>query len=564
LAVGRVHAVPAQGDVPTWSVPAEEIEGEIQRLRAALAATADDLLRRQRIVAAEAGEKDAEILAVHRMLLQDPGSFKFVEGTIRDQRVNAEAGVKALIERFEATLGKLEGDSVRNYAADVSDPWRSVLETLTMGERKEFLAAGEAVVLAASELTPKVVTFLERSRILAVITETGGRYSHGAVLARAFGVPCVVGLPNLMSRLERGMVVTVDGDAGEVQLQPGELDLKRFRERMQRRAARRQGLDREASEPACLADGQRVAVQVNIESLRDLDMFSADHTDGIGLLRTEFLYMERAQFPSEDEQFRLYRRALEHMGGRPVTLRTLDIGGDKQLPYFKTPRESNPALGWRGLRISLEWQDLFRVQLRAALRAGVGHPLRILLPMVASLEEVRAVHAIFDGVRRSLLTQGYEVEGDVPVGMMVEVPSVLFALDELMREVDFVSVGTNDLVQYLLAADRDNPWVARYYEPAHPAVLRALARVAAAALERGIPSSVCGDVASDPAMAIVLFGMGFASVSVSPHFVSEVKYAVRRLTLAESRVLAVEAAGQSTADGVRAVLSKIRDRVHGD
>jgi phosphoenolpyruvate-protein kinase (PTS system EI component) len=244
-------------------------------------------------------------------------------------------------------------------------------------------------------------------------------------------------------------------------------------------------------------------------------------------------------------------------------LRTLDIGGDKQLPYFKTPRENNPALGWRGLRISLEWQDLFRVQLRAALRAGVGHPLRILLPMVASLEEVRAVHQIFDGVRHSLLAQGYDVEGDVPVGIMVEVPSVLFTLDELVQEVDFVSVGTNDLVQYLLAVDRDNPWVARFYEPAHPAVLRALARVATAAAERGIESSVCGDVASDPAMAIVLYGMGFDAVSVSPHFVSEVKYAVRQLTLAESRALAAEAVAQSTAQAVRAVLSKIRDRVHG-
>ena len=564
LAIGCVHAVQAQPrTTPTWSVPPDQVEGEIERLRAALTATSDELLRRQRLVAAQASEKDAEILAVHRMLLKDPTSLRQVEATIRDQRVNAEAGVQALIERLEATLGKLEGNSVRNYAADITDPWRGVLDALTSKERKQFLASTEKVVLAASELTPQVVTTLERGRILALITETGGRYSHGAVLARAFGVPCVVGLPGLMGRLERGMVVAVDGNAGQVQIEPSQEVVDSFLERKIRLEARRNALAEQAGLPAETSDGVRVGVQVNIESLRDLDTFDASHSDGIGLLRTEFLYMERPEFPSEDEQYRLYRRALEHMGDRPVTLRTLDIGGDKQLPYFRTPAETNPALGWRGLRILLEWQDLLRVQLRAALRAGVGHRLRILLPMVGSLEDVIAAREIFDGVRASLLEHGYAVEADVPVGMMVEVPSVLFVLEDLAPRVDFISVGTNDLVQYLLAVDRDNPWVSKLYEPAHPAVLRALGLVARVATANGTPCSVCGDVASDPAMALLLYGLGFDSISVTPHFVPEIKYAVRQTSAAEARALAAEALEQTTAADVRRVLSRIRDRIHG-
>ncbi|NUP97875.1 MAG: phosphoenolpyruvate--protein phosphotransferase, partial [Planctomycetaceae bacterium] len=345
-----------------------------------------------------------------------------------------------------------------------------------------------------------------------------------------------------------------------IELRPGEEQIVDFQARRQRLEQRRATFAERAGDPARTPDGGSLLVQVNIESLRDFDIFNCAHSDGIGLCRTEFLYMERPQFPSEDEQFRMYRRVLEKMAPRPVTLRTLDIGGDKRLPYFQTPKEENPALGWRGLRVSLEWQDLLRVQLRAALRAGVGKDLRILLPMVASIEEVDATRRIFDGVRTSLLEQGWEVERDVPVGIMVEVPSVLFCLDALLPQVDFVSVGTNDLVQYLLAVDRDNPWVSKLYEPHHPAVLRALAQVAEAAGRAGKPSSVCGDMADDPATAILLMGMGFTSVSVAPYFLPEIKFAVRRTTLAAARELAAEVLAQSHVEGVKSVLAAFRER----
>jgi phosphotransferase system enzyme I (PtsI) len=551
------------GKVPTWSVGPDEVAREIERVRLATATASEELERRQRIVSEQTSEADAQIFAVHRAILQDPGAFGQVETMIQDERINAEAAVAGLIKRLEQTLGKMEGDSVRSYAADLADPWREVLEELVQGERREFLATEQKVILAAAELTPQVLMFLQRDRLLGVITETGGKFSHGAVLARAFGVPCVVGLPNLLSRLEQGMTVSVDGGRGIVQLRPAQSDIDELLRRRLSMEARHQALSEEGHLPAITPDGDRLQVMVNIESLRDLDMFQTTNTDGLGLVRTEFLYLERPEFPSEDEQFRLYRRVIERMAGLPVTLRTLDIGGDKRLPYFKTPEETNPALGWRGLRVSLEWQDLLRVQLRAALRAGAGHELRLMLPMVTSLEEITSVHEIFDGVRKSLVEQGHEVESEVSVGMMVEVPSVLFCLPSFLEEIDFVSVGTNDLVQYLLAVDRDNPQVASLYQPYHPAVLAALDRVARAANEANKPCSVCGDVAEDPATAILLLGMGYDAVSVAPHFYPEIKYVVRKTSSADARAYAEQALQQTNTADVLRVVSDFRDRLHG-
>ncbi len=563
LAHGVVRVVRAAPDqVPTWTVPAERVEDELQRFRDAVDSALDQFLRQQRIVAAEAGEKDAEIFAVHRMLLQDAATLSSVQDAIRDDRINAEAAVQGLIQRLEATLGgRLGATAGRSFAADVTDPWRTVLEALLSGGREQVLSSDTPVLLAAAELTPQVVTFLDRSLLLGVMTQAGGRFSHGAVLARAFGVPCVVGLQNLLNRLEQGMPALLDGDRGLVQLRPAEEDVREFERRKEHLETRRLALARDAIRPATTPDGTHVRVQVNIESLRDLDMFDPETTDGVGLLRTEFLYMERSQFPSEEEQYRLYRRVLERMGDRPVVLRTLDIGGDKQLAYFKTPQEPNPALGWRGLRISLQWSDLLRVQLSAALRAGFGADLRILLPMVSSIEEVRRTRAIFESVRRDLLDQGYEVSEDVPVGIMVEVPSVLLVLPEILAEVDFVSVGTNDLVQYLLAVDRDNVWVSDLYEPYHPAVFEALRIVAHGASVAGKPCGICGDLADDPAVALTLLGLGFDSISVAPNFLPEIKDAIRGCTREEAQSLAARVLEQRTTDEVAATLSQMRDRL---
>jgi len=555
LALGGVHIVlTGPADVPTWTVKREDVPLEIGRLALALNVAAERLEERQRTVSASAGAKDAEIFAVHRMILKDPRAMSEVEQLITEQRINAEAAVKLLIERYQETLGRLEGASVRDFGSDVSDPWRFVLNVLLERDREQVLQTEGAVILAAAELTPAVVTFVARERLLAVVAETGGRFSHGAVLARSLGLPCVVGLPNLLARLEQGMSVAVDGDHGTVLLAPTPADVREFEERRRSLAERHDRIRAEAGLPCTTQDGRPFRVQVNVESVRDLDTFDLAHTDGIGLLRTEFLYLERTEFPSEEEQYRLYRRVLERTEGRPTTLRLLDIGGDKALPYFKTPPEANPALGWRGIRITLRWRDLLRVQLRALLRASPSGNLSILMPMISALEEVREVHELFDQVRRELHDQGYATADDVPVGAMVEVPSALLELERIVREVDFVSVGTNDLVQYLLAADRDNPWVSGLYDPCHPAVIRALAEIARVARAGGRPCSVCGEMASDPAVARLLLGLGYDGVSVAPQFVPEIKYALRHSTEVELHAFARETCAQETAAKVRARL----------
>lgn len=558
LALGPVHVVlTGPTDIPTWSVKREDVPFEIARLASAINTAAERLEERQKLVANSAGAKDAEIFAVHRMILKDPRAMSEIERAVAEQRINAEAAIQLLIERYQETFGKLEGENVRDFASDVSDPWRYVLNVLLEREREQVQETDRSVILAAAELTPALVSYVARERLLAIVAETGGRFSHGAVLARSLGLPCVVGLPNLLARLEQGMRLAVDGDHGSVVLAPGDEQVGEFLERKRVLESRREVFRAEAGQPARTQDGGSIRVQVNIESVRDLDTFELGHTDGVGLLRTEFLYLERAEFPSEEEQYRLYRRVLERMEGRPTTLRLLDIGGDKPLPYFQTPSEANPALGWRGIRITLRWRDLLRVQLRAMLRASTAGNLSILMPMISSLEEVREVHRLFDEIRSQLHDQGYPTADDLPVGAMIEVPSALLELERIVREVDFVSVGTNDLVQYLLAVDRDNPWVAGLYDPYHPAVVRALRSVADVARAAQKSCSVCGEMASDPAVALLLLGLGYDSVSVAPQFVPEIKFAVRRFSQSDLTAFARGVLAQETARGVRSELERL-------
>ena len=387
LALGKVHIIRARpGTVPLWSIPEDAVEDEVLRLAAALDAAKEQLNRQQEIVRRGGGEQEAGIFGVHLAILDDPSAVSQVEKRLREDRVNAEWAVQSLIDTLHQQLSGLEGDSVRRYADDLSEPWVIVRDLLGARDAEEVSASQEKVVLAAADLTPQVVTFLERDRILAVLTETGGRFSHGAVLARSFGLPTVVALPNLMARLEQDMEVLVDGDGGLVTLRPDQDAVDDFLERKRQKKARQGALAATSGLPSVTPDGHPFGVFVNLESVRDIDTFDVETCDGVGLLRTEFLYMERSQFPTEEDQYRLYRRMVDAMGGRPVVLRILDIGGDKQLPYLKVPSENNPALGWRGIRVMIEWQDLLRVQLRAALRATAHGEVRILLPMISSVE----------------------------------------------------------------------------------------------------------------------------------------------------------------------------------
>ena len=561
LAIGPVHVVSTTPkEVPTFTVPHDRVDAEIERLEAAVAAATSELDRRRELVAKQAGPKDAEIFGVQKLVLQDPGALNQVKNAIRQERINAESAIRRLIDRFGDSFGGVNEDRGRSLIADISEPWQRVVDALVGRDRETVLSDQQKVIVAAAELTPRVVTYLSRELVLGVVCEVGGRYSHGAVLARSLGIPCVVGLENLLARLEQDMVVALDGNQGVMHLTPSNVEQDEFLDRLARNESRRRELSEAAIGPVETRDGASFRVEANIEGPRDLELYDIGTIDGVGLFRTEFLYMERSQFPSEEEQYRVYRQVLERMGDKPVTMRTLDVGADKTLPYFTTPREANPALGWRGLRISLAWSDLLRVQLRALMRASMHGNLRVLLPMVTSLEEIREARAIFDGVRADLEGQGYEVEADIPVGIMIEVPSAFVTLRTLIEEVDFISVGTNDLVQYLLAVDRDNPWVVKSFEPYHPAVMMALEFVARTAREAGKPGCVCGDMAGDPATAVMLLGMGFESVSAAAHFAPEIKNAVRSVSSAEAAELGARVTREPLSGGVRGILAEFGAR----
>ena len=554
LAIGpaRVLEFEAEAALQTPAGPIV-IEEELARFRESLGEAEKLLQKIQQSVRQKAGEQDAMIFQAQLAILRDGSAQEEVVRRIREERVSAEVSVLRLMKGFDERFRSLAGPS-RDWAAEVKDPWAVVLQALQKHKEQRLLAGREEVVLVTEELAPSLAMYLEKGKVVAVVSERGGRYSHGAILARSFGVPAIVGVEKATSRIAPGMKVVVNGDEGEVLLQPGEAELSEHRRRKRERGEREQALQARAAEPARTRDGRHVSVQANIESFRDFDTFDLSIVDGVGLLRTEFLFHERGELPSEEEQVGIYREALCRLKGRPVTFRTLDVGGDKPLPMLQTPRENNPVLGWRGLRITLAWRDLLIVQLRALLRASAYGPARILLPMVTSLEEVRTVRKLLDELRRDLERSGEKTGGKVPLGIMVEVPASAFVLRHILGELEFVSVGTNDLAQYLLAVDRDNPWVAALYEPFHPAVLQVVAEAARAARELGKPISVCGEMAGDPEAALLFLAMGIEELSMSPHFVPAVKALLREADAGELRLLVEEVLRLGSSAQVRELL----------
>ncbi len=501
----------------------------------------------QDATALELGLQDAAIYAAQAAVLRDPEALSEIRGAILTDRLAPESAIQAFLDRLGGVFEALEGGEMKSWAADLRDPWMQVLHELGEGAQVAMLAtAGEQrLILVAEELTPSLLTRFPRARIAGILCARGGRFSHGAMVARASGIPTVAGLDQVHLRAQAGESAVVYGDEGRVLLGVAPAELESARERSEAMGRMRQSLARAAQAPCVTQDGTPIEILANIESPRDLEIFDLGSVDGIGLFRTEFAYMERPSFPSAEEQTRLYAGVLKRLAGRPVTFRTLDVGADKQLRYLSLPHEANPALGWRGLRLGLAWQDILLLQLQAFLASGGEGQVRILLPMVTTVEEVRAV--------KQLLLALPSAGGPRPLlGAMIEVPAAVMGLRDLLRETDFVSVGTNDLTQYLFAVDRDNPWVSSLYQPYHPAHLRVLRMIARQCTAARKPFAVCGELAGQPAGALFLAGAGFRSLSMAATFVPEIKALLRAsemevLRAAANRALRCRTAGEATA-----------------
>lgn len=520
------------------------VEHEQARLRTAIDEARAQLDALHGEVAQRADASEAAIFGVHREILFDPSLLALVQEAIVAGRSAAEAWQEATAGQA-AELAELSDALLAERATDLRDVGERVLRLLTGAAQTAPSMPDEPVVVVAYDLTPSETVAFDPSRVLGFCTAVGGPNAHTAILARALGLPAVVSAGPGVLALEPGTPVILDGAAGTLSVRPGAAIIEAARARQQQERAKREAALQAASEPAVTTDGWRVEVAANIGGLADAKQAAASGAEGVGLLRTEFLFLERTTAPSEDEQFAVYRDIAQALQGRPVIVRTLDIGGDKPLPYLNLPAEDNPFLGERGLRLCLAHPELLRQQLRAILRAASAGPLRIMFPMVSDLEELRTARAMLEELRAELGAPAVEI------GIMVEVPSAALMADMLAPEVDFFSIGTNDLTQYTMAMDRTHPTLAAKADGLHPAVLRLIARTAEAAHAAGKWVGVCGELGADPLALPILVGLGVDELSVSVPAIPTVKAQIRSLTHAECKQRAEQALACATAGQVR-------------
>jgi phosphotransferase system enzyme I (PtsI) len=563
VAVGRaVLWVSREDTSPRRTLEPEEIPGEIERFRRAAQAAVAEIEETARHVKERLGSEYAGIFHAHALFLQDKAFVGPVERRIAHEAANAEWAVSQTTEDLVARFRSLPDENLRDRAADLDDVSR-VLRRHLGGEEQSRLRmsdlSGEAIVIVADELSPSDAVRIPRDRVIGLVTERGGKTSHAAILARSFGLPAVVAVHGLLTAVGEGDRVVVDGRDGIVWREPPEEIVSLFRDRRDSEARREISLmERAVSGPTRSADGTPIEIRANIELTSEVQDVIGYGADGVGLFRSEFLYLskEGVEFPSEEEQAAVYREVVAGLAPRPVVIRTYDLGGKKGARHLVGTEEKNPVLGLRGVRLCFARPEMFTTQLRALLSAANAGDLRILVPMVSSVEEFRQVRELVKKAREEVLAKGIAVPDDIPIGAMIEVPSAAITADLLAPETDFLSLGTNDLIQYTLAVDRANDTVSQLFRPTHPAVLRLIAQVAAAAHAARKPLAVCGEMAADPALMLLFLGLGIREFSMGPRSVPVLKEFVRSVNLTDAARVAKAALSLSTADEVSALLEQ--------
>jgi len=550
IAIGRAFIYQSEEpEVASYCV--EDVEAELSRLEQALEASREQLEKIRVKAEAEAGKEIAEIFDAHILILEDPAFLDGVKTRIAEQKMNAEAAVAEVVREYAALLASLESEYMRARAADVEDVGKRVIRNLMGMEEASLEDLSEPVVVIAHDLTPSDTARMPKDRVLAFCTARGGLTSHTAILARSLGIPAVVGLGDeALESIQAGELLIVDGEEGIVLLEPGPQDLERYQERRKRLELICSEEKLIAREEARTQDGHRIEVAANIGDVESARLAVEYGAEGVGLLRTEFLYLERSTPPSEEEQFSAYCAIAEALGGRPLIIRTLDIGGDKPVPYLEMEQEDNPFLGCRGIRLSLREMELFRTQLRAILRAAHEHNIKVMFPMVADVSEVCRARELLSEVRDELREAGIPFAGGLEVGIMVETPAAAVAADILAGEVDFFSIGSNDLIQYTMACDRTNEVVSYLYLPLHPAILRLIKGVIEAAHAKGKWVGICGEMGGEPKCIPILVGLGIDELSMQHTAIPTAKRIIRAITLSEARTLAEKALSFSTAEEV--------------
>jgi len=520
----------------------EDSENEIKRLEDAIEKATGELQGIRERAAESLGEEEAQVFDAHIMVLSDPDLTAQTESLIKDKKVNAESAFQETTENFIQMFEAMEDNPyMQERAADIKDVRKRVIAHLLGVDLPNPSTIDEEVIVVAKDLTPSDTAQLNKKYVKAFVTDVGGRTSHSAIMARSLEIPAIVGAGEITTSVENGDIVLADGLTGDVFIDPTEEQSKEYSLKAEEFAAQKDEWALLKDEASVTKDGKQVELASNIGTPNDLDGALINGSEGIGLYRTEFLYMNSSELPDEEEQFKAYKKVLEGMQNKPVVVRTMDIGGDKNLPYLELPEEMNPFLGYRAIRVSLDKDDIFRTQLRALLRASVYGTLRIMFPMIATLQELRDAKAILEEEKGKLVSENIEVSDSIQVGIMIEIPAAAMIADQLAKEVDFFSIGTNDLIQYTMAADRMNERVSYLYQPYNPSVLRLINNVIKAGHKEGKWVGMCGEMAGDQIAVPLLLGMGLDEFSMSSSSVLKTRSLLKELDSSEMEELAEKA-----------------------
>ncbi|WP_379133371.1 phosphoenolpyruvate--protein phosphotransferase [Paenibacillus sp. sgz500958] len=540
VAIGKAFVLPNW----EWSLPDNEVNPvdlakEFERLYEGIRTSKDEIEFIKREFREVVGPEESSIFDAHLAILDDPVFMSEIRGIIERQYKAAEVAVKEAIDHFVAMFDLLDDEYMKERAVDIKDVGNRLLKHLLGAPEVTLPSDTQPYILVAKELSPSQLAHLNPNYVLGIVTMMGGKTSHSSIMARALGIPLVAGLENKLSQpIQTGDMIVLDGETGLVQMHPDEPTVREYTQIREKQYKKREQLELLSTVEAVTKDGVTLRLAGNISSVKELDLALKYGAEGVGLFRTEFLYMDRDTFPSEEEQFEVYKLVAQKVGKNSVVIRTLDIGGDKHLDYFQLPEEQNPFLGYRAIRISLDRKDMFKTQLRAILRASVYGNVKLMFPMISSVEEVLEAKAVLGEVKEELEMSGVPYNRNIAVGIMIEVPGAVLISDYLAEEVDFFSIGTNDLVQYVLAVDRMNEQIAHMYHPYHPAVLRMIKMTVDAARSKGISVSVCGEMAADERSLPLWLELGIHELSMSPQSLLKVKHRTLNILASEARTVA--------------------------
>ena len=562
IAIAKVYTL-TEPDLTVTKVTVEDSEKEVSRLDDALAASIKDVELIKETALKNLGEEEAQVFDAHLMVLSDPELIGQVKDSITSNKVNAESALKEVTDMFISIFAGMEDNPyMQERAADIRDVSKRILAHLLGVKIPSPATIKDEVIIVAADLTPGDTAQLNRQYVKAFVTDIGGRTSHSAIMARSLEIPAIVGTKEVTSIAKDGDIIIVDGLSGEVFLNPSEEVVAEYRAKAEAFAAQQAEWEKLKDSKTYTKDGHQVELAANIGTPKDLEGVVNNGAEGVGLYRTEFLYMDSHEMPTEEDQFEAYKAVLEGMNGKPVVVRTMDIGGDKELPYLPLPHEMNPFLGYRAIRISLNEPEMFRTQLRALLRASVYGKLRIMFPMIATLNDFRGAKALLEEEKAKLIAEGVAVSDDIQVGIMIEIPAAAVLAHQFAKEVDFFSIGTNDLIQYTMAADRMNERVSYLYQPYNPSILTLIKHVIDSAHKEGKWAGMCGEMAGDQTAVPLLVGLGLDEFSMSASSVLKTRSLISKLTLSDMQALADKAINEcATVQEVEALVEEAVSKI---